>query len=61
MQRSKLFKSLASNKNMDVKSRKKIIKELSFEYHPDKIQAQGCPQAFGHPALTILNSYRAYL
>jgi hypothetical protein len=40
------------------KERKKIIKELSIAFHPDKLKQMGCDMEFGQEAMVLLNDFR---
>lgn len=39
-------------------ARKQIIKELSLQFHPDKMKQHGCPPNYGDKVMAILNEKR---
>jgi hypothetical protein len=41
------------------KERRKIIRDLSLLFHPDKMSQSGCPSEFGLEAIKEINSYSA--
>jgi hypothetical protein len=52
------FISLQKSKERS-KERRKIIRDLSLLFHPDKMALSGCPSEFGLEAIKEINSYAA--